>query len=81
MKSLQLLLWTGMCMFLAGEPLKASQNQENPRVVVLTDIENEPDDAQSLVRFLTYVNHFRRIVIKVNQGVENSSNTTGNLWL
>jgi hypothetical protein len=29
-----------------------------PRVVVLTDIENEPDDAMSLVRFLTYANHF-----------------------
>ena len=29
-----------------------------PRVFVLTDIENEPDDAQSLVRFLTYSNHF-----------------------
>jgi len=28
------------------------------RVVVLTDIENEPDDAQSLVRFLTYVNQW-----------------------
>jgi len=28
------------------------------RVLVLTDIENEPDDAQSLVRFLTYANHF-----------------------
>ena len=25
---------------------------------MLTDIENEPDDAQSLVRFLTYANHF-----------------------
>ena len=29
-----------------------------PRVFVLTDIENEPDDAQSMVRFLTYANHF-----------------------
>lgn len=29
---------------------------EKPRVFVLTDIENEPDDAQSLVRFLTYSN-------------------------
>lgn len=29
-----------------------------PRVLVLTDIENEPDDAMSLVRFLTYANHF-----------------------
>lgn len=29
-----------------------------PRVFVLTDIENEPDDAQSLVRLLTYANQF-----------------------
>ena len=27
-------------------------------MLVLTDIENEPDDAQSMVRFLTYANHF-----------------------
>ncbi len=32
--------------------------QEKPRVLVLTDIENEPDDAQSLVRFLVYSNQF-----------------------
>jgi hypothetical protein len=31
---------------------------EKPRVFVLTDIENEPDDAMSLVRFLTYANQF-----------------------
>jgi hypothetical protein len=31
---------------------------QKPRVFVLTDIENEPDDAQSLVRFLTYANHW-----------------------
>ena len=30
---------------------------EKPRIFVLTDIENEPDDAMSLVRFLTYANH------------------------
>lgn len=29
-----------------------------PRVIVLTDIENEPDDAMSMVRFLTYANQF-----------------------
>ncbi len=29
-----------------------------PRVLVLTDIENEPDDAMSLVRFLTYCNQW-----------------------
>jgi uncharacterized protein YndB with AHSA1/START domain len=28
------------------------------RVIVLTDIENEPDDQMSLVRFLTYSNHW-----------------------
>jgi hypothetical protein len=31
---------------------------ERPRVIVLTDIENEPDDAMSMVRFLTYANQF-----------------------
>jgi hypothetical protein len=31
---------------------------QKPRVIVLTDIENEPDDAQSMVRFLLYANHF-----------------------
>lgn len=34
------------------------ESQEKRRVFVLTDIENEPDDAQSLVRFLTYANHW-----------------------
>lgn len=36
-------------------PAKA---QEKARVLVLTDIENEPDDAQSMVRFLVYSNHY-----------------------
>ena len=27
-------------------------------MLVLTDIENEPDDAMSMVRLLTYANHF-----------------------
>jgi hypothetical protein len=31
---------------------------EKPRIIVLTDIENEPDDAQSMVRFLAYSNQF-----------------------
>ena len=33
-------------------------NQEKIRILILTDIENEPDDAQSMVRFLTYSNMF-----------------------
>lgn len=33
-------------------------NDNKLRVIVLTDIENEPDDAMSLVRFLTYSNQW-----------------------
>lgn len=40
------------------QPAVAQPFKEKPRVFVLTDIENEPDDAQSLVRFLTYSNHW-----------------------
>src|SRR5262245_31396580 len=36
----------------------AAAGAEKPRVVVLTDIENEPDDAMSFVRFLVYSNQF-----------------------
>ncbi|WP_347304050.1 nucleoside hydrolase-like domain-containing protein [Croceibacterium sp. TMG7-5b_MA50] len=36
----------------------AAQDRVKPRVIVLTDIENEPDDAQSLVRFLAYSNQW-----------------------
>ena len=32
--------------------------QDKTRIIVLTDIENEPDDAQSMVRFLTYSNQW-----------------------
>jgi len=39
-------------------PVFAEGRVEKPRVIVLTDIENEPDDAQSLVRFLSYSNQF-----------------------
>jgi hypothetical protein len=34
------------------------QAADKPRVMVLTDIENEPDDAMSLVRFLAYANQY-----------------------
>lgn len=36
----------------------SAQSPEKPRVFVLTDISNEPDDEQSLVRFLVYANEF-----------------------
>jgi hypothetical protein len=35
-----------------------SGNPERHRIVVLTDIENEPDDAQSLIRYLLYSNQW-----------------------
>ena len=37
---------------------KQPLHSDRPRVLVLTDIGNEPDDAQSLVRFLVYANQF-----------------------
>jgi hypothetical protein len=36
----------------------AALAQDKPRVLVMTDISNEPDDEESLVRFLVYVNEF-----------------------
>lgn len=38
--------------------IMGQKDTEKPRVIVLTDIENEPDDAMSLVRFLTYSNQW-----------------------
>jgi hypothetical protein len=35
-----------------------SQVENKPRVIVLTDIEADPDDTQSLIRFLLYSNQF-----------------------
>jgi hypothetical protein len=37
-------------------PAPGAAAEEKPRVVVLTDISNEPDDEESLVRFLVYAN-------------------------
>lgn len=37
---------------------EAQEGSKKLRVLVLTDIENEPDDAMSMVRFLTYVNQW-----------------------
>lgn len=46
------------CMFLAAPLHVSASSPEKARVIVLTDIENEPDDAMSLVRFLTYSNQW-----------------------
>ncbi|KAK2056393.1 DUF1593-domain-containing protein [Colletotrichum caudatum] len=36
-----------------------TQYPSKPRVLILTDITNEPDDAESFCRYLTYANQFR----------------------
>jgi len=45
--------------FLAGEPLPPTHVDDftgHPRVIIISDIGNEPDDQMSLVRFLMYSN-------------------------
>ncbi len=54
MRSLCLLLLLGI-LPVASVLCQASQK---PRVFVLTDISNEPDDEESLVRFLVYANEY-----------------------
>ena len=38
--------------------LKAQESTPKPRVFILTDMSNEPDDEESMVRFLVYSNEF-----------------------
>lgn len=40
-------------------PLTIAPFPSKPRVFILTDITNEPDDAQSFCRYLTYSNQFQ----------------------
>ena len=43
----------------AAAPTTAAANgREKPRLIVLTDVSNEPDDEESLVRLLVYSNEF-----------------------
>ena len=46
-----------LCILAAGAST-ASAAEAKRRVIVLTDIENEPDDTQSMVRFLVYSSHW-----------------------
>lgn len=61
---LDLLLWFLLAAFAAanssGSSCSAIQPlHTRPRVLILTDIANEPDDAESLVRLLVYSHQFR----------------------
>lgn len=55
MKKIIVLFFVGF--LLATKAVKA-QIAKKPRVIVLTDIEADPDDTQSLIRFLLYSNHW-----------------------
>lgn len=48
----------GVALCLVSSAAAQNEVREKPRVIVLTDIENEPDDAQSLTRFLVYSNEW-----------------------
>jgi len=50
--------FTYFIVFVVSVHAFASDIVQKTRVIILTDIENEPDDAQSLIRFLTYSNQF-----------------------
>src|SRR3954468_22570557 len=45
-------------LMLAGFTAHTQANKSRLRVMVLTDIENEPDDTQSMIRFLAYANNW-----------------------
>jgi len=48
-----------LILFLSIHDAAAGQaDRQRPRVLVLSDIENEPDDAESFVRFLVYSNNW-----------------------
>jgi hypothetical protein len=43
---------------MAKDPQKLRACAHKPRVFIVSDISNEPDDAESLVRYLLYSNEF-----------------------
>lgn len=58
MKRLLLALLALLAIFAIAASPASAQGPAKLRVFVLTDIENEPDDAESLVRFLLYSNEW-----------------------
>ena len=49
--------------------------QTKPRVIVLTDIENEPDDTESMVRFLLYTNQWDVEALVATTSIHQRTNT------
>ena len=50
------LILTTLIVLVLAMSTNTMQSQSKPRVLILTDIENEPDDAQSMVRLMLYSN-------------------------
>lgn len=78
MKAIRLFTSLFLILLCAGIAVNANPGESKPRVIVLTDIENEPDDAESLVRFLTYANQFDVEGIK---GVGEGNDSEGSEWI
>lgn len=55
---LRLLRPLALCVAVLLEAPSTLHAAEKHRIIVLTDIENEPDDTESMVRFLTYANQW-----------------------
>ena len=55
-KTILLLIISSLILFVSVETHAQENNKR--RVLVLTDIEADPDDSQSLIRFLTYANQW-----------------------
>ena len=55
---LAMLVMLMMSLKSAAEQEVVFEHLEKPRVIVLTDITNEPDDEESMVRFLVYSNEY-----------------------
>src|SRR5450631_3983286 len=58
MKRITALLTSLSILFSLSPSLLTAQDNMKVRVLVLTDIEADPDDTQSLIRFLTYCNQW-----------------------
>jgi hypothetical protein len=58
MKRIKLLVPFVTAFLLSMSSILSAQTSKKLRVVVLTDIEADPDDTQSMVRFLTYCNQW-----------------------
>lgn len=55
----------------------AQEIKQKLRVMVLTDIENEPDDTQSMIRFLTYSNQWDIEGLIATTSVHQKTRTAG----